>query len=369
MQIADVRFHRLRHQLVERYGDANGLKNERTSFVVRLETGEGIVGWGEFFGRDINHSHLSTAEDQLIGQNPLAADPLVERLQKVGMRLAAGVEIALWDIRGKAAGMSLATLLGGAYRDAQPAYASHQNVCDTADVTAKAVDEATASIDQGYRALKMKIGWHPPAVDLVWIKRVLEVLPPEVPLAIDANRALDLATARSLCRLIESPERIAWFEEPLARTHSRPYAELRQASEIPIAGGEIMDMPQLRAVIANREMDIINPDLVGHGGLRPMRHLLELCATTGVRLVPHVFDGQIIRVATLHLLAAQPDWSARQSWFSAIPLECDVSPNPLRDELLETPLQLNAEGQVPVPDGPGLGVAVNEEVLRRYRVS
>ena len=262
--------------------------------------------------------------------------------------------------------MGLADLLGGRFRDAQPAYASLQNVSEAADVASAAVREAEGAMSRGYTSLKMKIGWHRPAADIAWVERVLEALPAGVPLAIDANRALDIAASRLIIDRLAASARIMWFEEPLSKAWPEAYRELRQASGMAIAGGESMDMAMLRQVIATRSMDIINPDLVGHGGIANMQHLFALCAAAGVRLVPHVFDGQLVRVATLHLLAAQPDWSERQSPFRASPLECDVSDNPLRDDLLEVRLAPDADGCVPVPTGPGLGVTVNQQVLRRY---
>jgi D-galactarolactone cycloisomerase len=333
--------------------------------LVRLRTSDGVEGWGELFAR-AGADDCRKASEMALGASALASHPLVERLKAASLNVAAGFEIALWDIRGKIAGMSMTDLLGGRFRDAQPAYASLQNVSEAADVAGAAVREAEAAMARGHTSLKMKIGWHSPATDVAWVKRVLEALPEAVPLAIDANRALDMAASRFVVDRLASTARIMWFEEPLSRAWPEAYRELRQGCPMAIAGGESMDMAMLRQVIATRSMDIVNPDLVGHGGIANLQQLFALCSATGVRLVPHVFDGQLVRVATLHLLAAQPDWSERQSPFRASPLECDISDNPLRDDLLQLRLAVDADGCVPVPTGPGLGVAMNEGLLRRY---
>ncbi len=180
---------------------------------------------------------------------------------------------------------------------------------------------------------------------------------------------LDLASAERLVRRSADPGRISWFEEPLSNRFPLAYRELRARLCVPIAGGESMAVGMLQEVIAGRMMDIVQPDLVGHGGFAAMQHLLTLCDVHGVRLIPHCFDGQVMRVATLHLLASRPDWEEKHGEYAAAPLEVDISPNPLRDELLGGPLRPDADGLVTVPTGPGLGIAVNEDFVRRAGVA
>jgi D-galactarolactone cycloisomerase len=164
MKIRNVRYTLLRHTLARKYGDAQGLKTHRTSLLVRLDTDDGISGWGDISNtrNDANLLHLGEARDLLIGQDPRAASPLVRQLAVFGPRIAAGIEVALADIRGMAAGMNLATLLGGAFRARQPCYASLQNANDEKDIDANAVRQATHAAALGFRHVKMKVGWHPP---------------------------------------------------------------------------------------------------------------------------------------------------------------------------------------------------------------
>ena len=366
MKIDDFSAFHLRFPLPRRYGDAQGLKTQRATVLVRLRTDDGLTGWGDISVNGLNRQHLHDAAELLSGQDPRASAPQVERLARLSPRIAGGVDMALADLRGKAAGMSVAMLLGGPFRAAQPAYASLQNASEDSDIAGAAVAEAEHAMSLGFTSLKMKIGWHAPEVDLAWIERVLAALPHGVKLAIDANRALDLAAARRIARGIKDADRIMWFEEPLSNRIPSIYRELRDTISLPVAGAESIPFPAIREVITRRDMDIVNPDLIGHGGFERMQQLYALCETHGVRLVPHCFDGQIMRVATLHLLASWPDWEERQAGFSAAPLEVDISPNPLRDELLERPLRPGADGLVAVPAGPGLGVVVNEDLVRRY---
>ncbi len=370
MKISEVGFTLLRHALAKRYGDAQGLKTHRTTLLVRVDTDEGLIGWGEIGNsrNDANAAHLREARAALLGRDPLVASKLLRALSPLGPRIAAGIDIALADIRGKAAGMSLATLLGGAHRAAQPCYASLQNASEDTDVAGAAVAEAEAAMRLGFRHIKMKVGWHPPDIDAAWVERVLDAVPANVDLAIDANRILDPAGATRLIRNLRRPERISWFEEPVSNRYPEAYRELRQRLPVPIAGGETMTIATLQDVVAGRMMDIIQPDLVGHGGFAAMLHLFALCEAFGVRLIPHCFDGQVMRVATLHLLASRPDYEERHGEYDAAPLEVDISPNPARDELLREALRPDASGCVAVPTGPGLGIAINEDFVERTGV-
>ena len=367
MKIQAISYTRLQHALATPYGDAQGLKTQRAALVLRIDTDDGLTGWGDIsasrLGPDV--SHLRQARELLIGRDPRHAVPLVRALAPFGPRIAAGFDIALADIRGKAAGMDLATLFGGRFREAQPSYASLQNASEAADVVGDAVAQAEQAALLGFRMVKMKVGWHDPATDAGWINAVLQALPADIPLAIDANRVLSLADAERLIRDIEACDRILWFEEPLSNRFPLAYRELRDRITVPVAGGESMPVAMLEQVIAGRMMDIVQPDLVGHGGFGPMRALLDLCDVHGVRLVPHCFDGQLLRIATLHLLASRPDWEERHGACDAAPVEVDISPNPLRDELLGGPLRPDGNGRLPVPQGPGLGVVIDEAFLAR----
>jgi D-galactarolactone cycloisomerase len=367
MKVRNVGYTLLRHALARKYGDAQGLKMHRTSLLVRVDTDDGLSGWGDISNtrNDANIAHLGEARDLLIGRDPRASSPLVRKLATFGPRIAAGIEVALADIRGKAAGMSLATLLGGAFRARQPCYASLQNANDEGDIDTDAVRQATDAVTLGFRHVKMKVGWHPPDVDARWVNAVLAALPAEVALAIDANRVLDMVSAERLIGGIKEPHRIAWFEEPLSNRHPRAYAELRERVRVPIAGGESMPVTMLNEVIAGRMMDIVQPDLIGHGGFGPIRALLDLCDLHGVRLIPHCFDGQIMRVATLHLLASRPDWEEKHGEYQAAPVEVDISPNPIRDELVQGSVRPDADGFLPVPTAPGLGITINEDYVAK----
>lgn len=369
MKISKVSFWLLRYPLERRYGDAQGIKSHRVLTVVRVETSDGAVGWGDCFGYRARPTDWDDAKALLIGRDLSDARFIVDQICRLDLSLGGGVDVALWDLRGKVAGMSVSDLMGGTYRKAQPAYASLQNVTEAEDMIQDALEEAQRAIDLGFTSLKMKVGWHNVETDIEWVNKVVDALPAGVPLAIDANRSMDLPTARRLVRGLRNPERISWFEEPLANTHVWAYRELRDSIDIAVAGAESMPMVMIDEVVRTRSMDIINPDLVGHGGFDRLTRFWHVASAYGVRLVPHIFDGQLTRIATLHFLANRPDWPETQSHFTASPLECDISDNPLRDEILGGRLTPDREGHVPVPQGPGLGVEINEDLIKHCAVA
>ena len=204
--------------------------------------------------------------------------------------------------------------------------------------------------------------------DLRWLEAVSGIIPRQAPVALDANQAYDLHDALRFAEAAQNIIDIAWFEEPVYGYNLWEYADLTRRLSIRVAGAESIDILGVKKAITSRAMTIINPDLVGHGGIFEFRRYAALCDYYGVTFIPHLFDGQLIRIATLHFLATQPNWKSWQGPFLATPLECDVSPNPLRDELLLQPIRPNDEGLISVPLGPGLGIEVNTDLIEQYAV-
>lgn len=369
MKITGATCYHLEYPLTKRYGDSKGLKNSRTTFIVRLDTDEGVSGWGEVLPYRLTLPTVEHALAQCIGQDPLDTFGISYRLARLNPRIAGGVEIALWDIKGKVAGLPIVSLLGGSRRSRQPAYASLQNYFDTEAPSGAVIKEANRALALGFTSLKIKIGGYPLRSDLGWLEDLVHALPEDTPLAVDANQAYDLRTSLTVADRMSDLREIAWFEEPMESKNLSRYRELRQASRIHISGAESLDVDRVAEAVTANAMDIVNPDLVLHGGFFQLQRIQALADEHRIQLIPHVFDGQLIRVATLHFLAAQPDFSFHHWHFAAAPLECDISDNPLRDDLLDYALKPDDMGAVSVPTGPGLGVSIDEEILSRYAVT
>src|SRR5919199_1739266 len=268
-------------------GDAQGLQPVRQSTFVRVTVEDGTSGWGE-------------------GGPPIPGAYLLRT--RVADGLLGAVDIAVWDVRGKLLGQSIASLLGGARRERVPAYASLHNYSASADCG----DELAALIEdarsQGFRALKLKIAGRSLVEDERYVRLAREVAGAEFGLMADANQCYELPQATRVARVLEELG-YAWFEEPLQRADLSGYQCLHAKVDIAIAGGEgAQSAADLQALLAARAVDITQPDVAGVGGLSEARHLARLAELWGAMPTFHVWSAPLIQVATLHLLANQASW-------------------------------------------------------------
>jgi D-galactarolactone cycloisomerase len=229
------------------------------------------------------------------------------------------------------------------------------------------VEEALGYVEDGFRAIKMKIGLGDPKLDLRRVQAVREAIGPEVQLAVDANHCFTVPQAIRLGRMME-PLDLMWFEEPISPEDHEGYAEVTRALDMAVAGGE-NDFTRwgFRDIIAKKAMDIVQPDVCAAGGISECRKIAALASAHGVECVPHAWGSAIGLAATLQWIAALPDMPPA---FRPIPpmLEFEQTPNPLRDDLAKEPIRQH-RGIVRIPDGPGLGIEVDREVLARWKVA
>jgi D-galactarolactone cycloisomerase len=199
------------------------------------------------------------------------------------------------------------------------------------------------------------------------VTAVRAALGPELALMVDANHAFDLREALTLAHEME-PLKVGWFEEPLSPEDYEGYAELRQRSAIPIAGGECEYLcAGFRHLVTKRCVDIAQPDICAAGGLTEARRIVALAQTFGINVTPHCWGTGIAFAAALHLASTLDMLPGRLR--SAEPLlEMDRSESPLRDKLTTPHLQV-VEGSVCVPTSPGLGVDVDGDRLREFQVA
>lgn len=343
--------------------------------VVRITTDVGITGIGEVTSqsyvckacfeapRSAARRHGLTSI--LLGQNPLDPERLWETMyyetNRYGRRGAAihaisGADIALWDIKGKAEGKPVYELLGGAQRTTVRAYAS---------VLFGDTPEQTAALAQDFVELGLtaaKFGWGPfgqdPETDLAHVQAAREVLGQQRDLMVDAGHAWDLATARERARLL-APLGIAWLEEPLSQDDRQGYAALCPESPVPIAAGEGDVTHYDFADLIDRGLHVVQPDVAFCGGLTVCRRVSEMCQQHGRRPVPHCFSTGINLAASLHWIASVPNGDL---------VEYCLRPSPLMRKLVKN-LPPLVDGRVPVPTGPGLGIELDEEIIREFRVS
>jgi D-galactarolactone cycloisomerase len=361
MKIVDVKTYSLVYPVKEPFSNAMRTTRERPFGVVEVITDSGITGWGE--GATVPARRA--LEMNVIGRDPFHNEVIWEALHKQGTDTAAisAIDIALWDIMGKALKQPIHYLLGGAFRNRVQAYATGLFRRDRPDHTAALVAEARGYADEGFKAMKMKVGFGA-AYDIKNVAAVRRAIGDDTLFAVDANCGYDRASAIAVGqRLAEN--NLMWFEEPISADDIEGYVEIRRALKMPISGAEQQrGRWAFRRMIQEHALDIIQPDICVCGGFTEYRKIAAMASANHVRVIPHMFGTSIRLAATLHLLAAQPDSPRALEPFPAL-LEYDMSENALRTELALEPIR-HHEGVVAVPQGPGLGIEINRELLKKY---
>ena len=360
--------------LDEPFGYAQAWVETRQATLVRIETADGTVGWGECWGPTAG-TRETVAElfaPELLGEDPHRVEALHDRLYArsraayqsvVPLPALSGIDIALWDLRGKLLERPVSDLLGSRRRDAVRAYATGHYFKHDADIEEqyRRITEEAAANAEALGAVKAKIGLsflgysHEEDVELV--RRIRDAIGEEATLMVDANYAYDLATARAVGRAIE-PLDVYFFEEPVPPEQLEAYAELRRTLDVRVAGGECHAPYEFSHLLRLDGLDVAQPDVCNVGGLTAARRIAVECRARGVPVIPHVWGTPVALAASLQLLATLPT----EPW-----LEFDRSSNPLREELTAEPFTADENGRVSIPDGPGIGVDLDEDALERFR--
>jgi len=378
MKVIDVKAYQLSVKVEQPFTSSRGWwYNTKNAMLVKIETDEGIEGWGECYGpAGVNRAVVETLlKPQVVGRDPFDVEVIWEHLYNrikdyglSGMTIAgiSGVDIALWDILGKAVGKPIHKLIGGCFRDRVQAYATGFYFKDLKTVLPDAVAEARAYTSHGFRAMKVKIGLGSMERDVERLAAVREAVGSDVRLMVDANHCFTVPQAIRLGRKLEELD-VYWFEEPISPEDLDGYVEVTRTLDISIAGGENQCTRfGFQPIITRRAMDIVQPDVCAAGGITECKKIAALASAHCVECVPHAWGSAIGLAATLHFLAALPDCPACLVPISPM-LEYEQTFNPFRDELSVEPIQ-HHDGIVNIPQGPGLGIQVNPDVINRYLV-
>jgi D-galactarolactone cycloisomerase len=377
MIITAVRTHVLEATLSQPFAYSRAWYDTRTAMIVEVETDEGLIGWGECYGpARINAAVVQTIAPWLIGQDPLRTEFLwtliYARLRDHGQKGSviqglSGIDIALWDIKGKYFRVPVHRLLGGPLRSEVQAYATGLYRRKSGDPLRYLADEAAGYAAEGFKAVKLKVGFGVEE-DAAVTRAVRKAIGPDVALMVDANHAYDSVGAIRLGRMIEAQD-IGWFEEPVPPEDVAGYLAVKTAISIPIAGGECeFTRFGFRDLLASRAIDIIQPDTCAAGGLSECKKIADMAEAFGVRYNPHVWGTGIAIAASLQLLAVLPTHTPHSLAPLEPMLEFDRTEHPIRQSLLVQPIE-HTKGVVQVPDGPGLGIEVDREALARFAVS
>ncbi len=345
----------------------------RGMVLVRVLTDEGLTGVGEaglagssplVVAAAVKHQ----AKPAVMGEDPLRIERLVARIYENSFpssrrgtaNLAlSGVEMALWDLAGKYYGAPVHRLLGG-FRQAVPAYASAGFYVEGEGET-ELVAQAKRYLQEGFRAMKMKIGALTLEQDARRVEAVRDALGAEADLMVDVNSCYSPRQAIAMAERLQDVN-LTWMEEPV-KVDNLDGAELVARSVgVPIAGYETVNaLAPFRELISRGIIDYPQPDLAWAGGFSGGRRIAALAEAWGMTICPHCFSSAVNITAGMQFIGGV----SNARW-----LEYDrMSPNPLRDELLTEPLPLPVDGLVKLNDRPGLGIELNEDTVARYRVS
>ena len=334
--------------------------------LIHIYTDEGVtgIGWGggsvSGQGSDLTTVLVDYFRPVLIGQDPfnyrrIWANMWLPKLvgrRGLSTRVISGIDIALWDLMGKAVGKSVHQLLGG-YRESIPAYIAG-GYYEEGKGLAELAQEMEENLRLGAKAIKMKIGAVPINQDVERVRVVRETIGPDVKLLVDANNAYTAHEAIEVARKMEKYEPF-WFEEPVAPDDYRGHARVARATSIPIASGENeYTRYGFRDLIQAEGAAILNADAQILGGITEFMQVAALSAAEDLVIAPH--GAQEIHV---HLVCAIPNGRLLEFYRE--------TGDPLRMQIFQEPMLLDAEGNVPVPKRPGLGFTPNYELLERYR--
>ena len=347
-----------------------GTAVKRDALIVKVTTEGGLTGWGEsHHGRcpgAIAHLINTTLRQLVVGMDAHDVVGVWSRiysrqLASHGMGTAtclamSGIDLALWDIRGKAVGWPLYKLLGGSRRPS-PAYAGGISLGFQEPATL--IEEIEALRAQGYRAVKLRFG-DTAARDIARLTAVRKACGPDLQILVDANTAYSLADVRRVMPALNEHD-VLWLEEPFPSQDYRSYRKAAAMGGIPLAAGENhFTRFEFNRLIEEGSVQILQPDLSKTGGITEGLRIAAMASAEKLPIHPHTLASGLNMAASIHLLAAidNPGF-----------YEADVAKeNLFRDQLTSRPDALDANGCVTPGDAPGLGIEVDEEFLRAHPV-
>lgn len=337
--------------------------------LIAVHTEEGAVGLGSVFTNDaLVQAALDVLEPLYRGENALEPERVSEKLHQHMFWLGrggsithtiSGVDIALWDLLGKATGQPVGRLLGGRYRERVQPYASL-----LMDEPAKLRDHLLEVKSQGFRAFK--IGWgpfghHGAANDEAIVNAAREAVGADSKLMVDAGGSdaywpNDYKWALNTSKMLANYD-VHWFEEPLLPDALEDYAKLREHSPVPISGGEVFTRRQeFRPWLKAHAFDIVQPDVTKVGGISEERRIAWMAQEQGIRFIPHGWNTAVGLAADLQLASAFPNTDFVEY----------LTGSPFIDEITLGGWKLDTDGMLEIPSQPGLGLELNLDVVEKY---
>ena len=369
MKIVDIEIHPLLGGTVDGGWPDGHEPEDDLHALLEIVTDEGLRGIGSVFTNSaLVEAGVETLRPLWEGESALEPERVSEKLRQSSFwqgrggtleHVISGIDIGLWDLLGKASGQPVSRLLGGCYRDRIKPYASM-----LFDAPEPMKDRLEKTVARGFRAIKL--GWRPfgrrdSQFDELLVKTARQAVGPDVDLLVDAGGSEQFwphryKWAMRTAQMLADYD-VGWFEEPLPPDDLEGYARLTAVSPVPIAGGEVLTRRQaFQPWIERRAVDILQPDVTKCGGLSEVRKIAWQAYDHHIQLVSHGWNTAVGVAADLHLAAAMP---------VALYVEF-LTPAPYIDRIINSPFQLDDEGCLHVPSGPGLGIELNREALEEF---
>ena len=368
IRITDVIAHPLTQRLPRPTVTSWGTYTDVSIVLVEVRTDAGITGVGEALARFSPKAYAELIETslkpRLVGGNPTDIQAHWRTMRRAlsgragGMLFEAisGVDIALWDILGKVAGLPVHRLLGGMGRTEVPVYAASVNWGSDEFMDR----ELDGYLEKGFPRIKIKIA-NPVRDACRRIARLRKRAGDDIELCVDANWAYTLEEAVEVGRAL-SDNGYFWFEEPLRPEDEAGYEELHRRCATPLAAGESnYTLDQAMRLVANRTLSYLQPDVARSGGISETRRMAEFAAAHDVQYAPHIgMSGIVCETASVHLAAAMPNIRA---------MECETDSSPFKTALTGAAPGADRQknGMLPVPTGPGLGIEIDWDAVARLR--
>jgi len=368
---------RLEITAVKPFGVTVDPKSDRPYVFVKIETDQGVIGWGEATLEGKAGGVIATVRDLnelLIGQDAMRVEHLwqsmyVHSFYRAGPVLGSaisGIDQALWDIRGKVLGQPVYRLLGGPFnpKGVRGYYHSRATtLAELRDLRARAREQGITAFKSGIPGTYEWIERHETikrAVDHIRLLR--EGLGDDIDIAVDFHAKTSPSVASIICKEVESVN-LMWVEEPCPPENVQAMAKIARRTTVPIATGErLIASYSCRELIDQGVVDIIQVDINHVGGISALWKVAALAEVAGITMAPHSCEGPIGAIATLHVDAAMPNFLVQEICSGAEP----TIKEKIWQEWLGFPAMRMVDGHFPLPDKPGLGIEVSEKALAKY---
>lgn len=378
MSIQSIKTYHVRCYLNEPFGFSQWFYNQRNVLLIEVIDSSGFHGWGECYGpADVIQGCVEKFyAPRIVGRNPLETDAIWHHMWRSSLDFArggvmtaamSGIDMALWDLKGKILGQSVSTLMGGRLRDKVQCYATGMYYTEKPEdeLLLSLISEAQGYAAQGFTSMKIKVGKNL-NFDKKLVVGLREALP-DIGLMADSNHGFDLPEAIEIGRILDECN-YQWFEEPLSPEHVGLFRQLHNKLDLAIATGECEQTRfGFQRLIQAGGVQLVQPDLAYCGGPSEALKIRTLASANGINCLPHVWGTQLNLAAATHFLSttyAEPGRAEEKKLL----LEYDRTENPLRDNLYKKCIEIE-KGEAIVPQSPGLGVEIDMDKIPDFLVS